>query len=130
MKTLSLSLAFVGGLLVGYFGISWTMDRIQSPAPEPNEDMYSGWATVEPGGVLRARIPPGCEISPAAGTMYVVCTTDGTRDEMPSMAFSSDGVTVNVHRWEDLEWEYYDAVVASIEVITPVDHDITINIRP
>ena len=45
------------------------------------------------------------------------------------MQVSSDGQQVNIRHWEDLAWDQWDKVVASLKVITPLTHEIQINIE-
>ena len=97
------------------------------PAPEP-EDPYAGWGTIQPGGVISMRIPPGCKGDPGAGNIYVVCPTPGNDTPTPDMHVSSDGLQVNIRRWEGMEWEHWDKVIASIRVLAPLDRDVQINI--
>jgi hypothetical protein len=101
-----------------------------TPAPViPAEDPYEGWGTIMPGGVISLRIPPGCMGDPGAGSTYIVCPTPTDDTPTPGMRVSSDGIQVNIRRWEDLEWEHWDKVVASLKVLAPLDRDIQINIQ-
>jgi hypothetical protein len=107
-----------------------------TPAPEPTPappaaaaDPYEGWGTLTPGGVVSLRIPPGCHGDPGAGNIYVVCPTPGNDSPTPDMHISSDGIQVNIRRWEDQAWEHWDEVIASMRVLTPLSHDIQINVQ-
>lgn len=101
------------------------------PAPEaaPPVDPYEGWGTIQPGGVVSLRIPPGCHGDPGAGNIYVICPTPGNDTPTPDMHVSSDGMQVNIRRWEDMEWEHWDKVVASLRVLAPLDREVQINIQ-
>lgn len=99
-------------------------------APQPaSTDPYEGWGTLEPGGVLSLRIPPGCHGDPGAGNIYVVCPTPGNDTPIPDMHISSDGQQVNIRRWEGLEWDQWDKVIASIKILAPLGRDVQINIQ-
>lgn len=104
-----------------------------APAPEPETappvDPYEGWGTIQPGGVVSLRIPPGCHGDPGAGNIYVVCPTPGNDTPTPDMHVSSDGMQVNIRRWEDMDWEHWDKVVASLRVLAPLDREVQINIQ-
>ena len=102
-----------------------------APTPEtaPPADPYEGWGTIQPGGVVSLRIPPGCHGDPGAGNVYVVCPTPGNDTPTPDMHVSSDGMQVNIRRWEDMDWEYWDKVVASLRVLAPLDREVQINIQ-
>lgn len=45
------------------------------------------------------------------------------------MRISSDGMQVNISRWEDLEWDQWDKVIASLRVLAPLDRAVQINIQ-
>ena len=105
-----------------------------TPAPTPappsaSADPYEGWGTLTPGGVITLRIPPGCHGDPGAGNIYVVCPTPGNDTPTPDMHISSDGIQVNIRRWEDQAWDQWDMVINSIRVLTPMSHDIQINVQ-
>lgn len=86
------------------------------------------WKTITIGGVATFEVPETCITDPGAGTTYLACPTDENPTPTPEMTFSSDGVTVNVRRWEGLESPYWDHVIASMTVLQPMTRDITINI--
>lgn len=99
------------------------------PPPTETTDPYEGWGTLTPGGVVSLRIPSGCNSDPGAGSIYIVCPTPGNDMPTPDMHISSDGTQVNIRRWEDQEWEHWDNVIQSLEVLVPLSHDIQINIQ-
>lgn len=100
------------------------------PASAPQSaDPYAGWNEIEPGGVVSLRIPPGCKGDPGAGNIYVVCPTPGNDTPTPDMHISSDGIQVNIKRWEDQAWPEWNKVIASLKVLEPLDRDIQINIQ-
>jgi hypothetical protein len=101
---------------------------VQVPAVTP-VDPYEGWGTIMPGGVVSLRIPPGCYGDPGAGNIYVVCPTPGNDTPTPDMHLSSDGIQVNISRWENQDWDQWDKVVASLRVLVPLDRKIQINIE-
>lgn len=87
------------------------------------------WQTVTIGGIVSFEIPSTCTLDPGAGNAYLICPTAENPQPTPEMNFSSDGITVNVHRWEGLETPYWDHIVASMKVVQPMTHDITINVE-
>lgn len=89
----------------------------------------TAWQTVTIGGVVNFEIPSTCTLDPGAGNAYLICPTANNDQPTPEMNFSSDGITVNVHRWEDLVSPYWDHIVASMKVVQPMERDITINIE-
>ena len=94
-----------------------------------SSDPYAGWHEIQAGGVVSFMIPPGCQGDPGAGSNYIVCPTDDNPTPTPEMVISSDGIVVHVRRWEGMESPYWNQVVASMRVLTPVTRDITINIE-
>ncbi len=132
MKNLFILLALVGGGLIGYYLI---------PQPEavekaPNEDEiitdpYEGWDTIEPGGIVSLRIPPGCTVEGAAGSTFVACGQDSTAEAVSSLVVSSDGITVNIRHGQDVDWQDWDKTIASLEVMTPIrtDEGITMTVE-
>ena len=87
------------------------------------------WQTVEISGVITVEIPVACSIDPGAGNHYVVCPTAENPTPTPELNISSDGTTVNVRRWEGLDTPYWEHVVASMNVVQPMERAITINIE-
>lgn len=124
MRYLIAPVALLLGLAIGY--VAFSPEVAPEGTTPPPADTYEGWLAITSGGVVSMRIPPGCITDAGAGTMYVLCPEQG---ETPVMTVSSDGITVSIRRWEEGVWEYWDQVVASIEVVTPLAHDLTINIQ-
>ena len=89
---------------------------------------YKDWQTVNVGGVVSFQIPPNCHAEPGAGSTYVTCPTAGNETPTPEFVFSSDGIQVNMKRWEDMESPYWKDVLASMKVIQPLNRKIQINI--
>ncbi len=89
----------------------------------------SEWQTVTIGSIVSFEIPKACQLDAGAGNAYLICPTAENDQPTPEMNFSSDGITVNVHRWEKIESPYWDHIVASMKVIQPLTHDITINVE-
>lgn len=96
----------------------------QTSAPQASQD----WKEIIIGGVVSFKIPPHCKADPGAGTTYVVCPEQPDDTPPPEFTFSSDGIQVNMKRWEDLNSPYWNDVIASMRVITPLTHAIQINI--
>lgn len=89
---------------------------------------YKGWKTVQIGGVVNFQIPPNCVADAGAGSTYISCPTPGNDSPTPEFVFSSDGIQVNMRRWENTESPYWKDVLASIKLIQPLTHKIQINI--
>ena len=106
-----------------------TPDQPDAMVPATSTDPYDGWGTITPGGVVSLRIPPGCTSDAAAGSIYVACPTPGNDTPPPDMQVSSDGIQVNIKRWEKQDWDQWDKVVDSLKVMEPLDHDIQINVQ-
>lgn len=87
------------------------------------------WQTVTIGNIVTFEIPSTCQLDSGAGNAYLICPTSENTQPIPGMNFSSDGITVNVHRWEGLETPYWDHIVASMKVVQPMTHNITINVE-
>ncbi len=97
--------------------------------PETNESQASkDWKTVNIGGVVSFQIPPNCNAEPGAGSTYVTCPTPGNETPTPEFVFSSDGIQVNVKRWEEMESPYWNEMLASLKIIQPLNRKIQINI--
>ncbi len=143
MKLISFLLAVALGLGIGYLVFDKQTKVIQDPddnqmvdnndgdnddGEEDQADEYADWVTLQPGGVISMQIPPTCHGDPGAGTTYIVCETNDGSDPLPSMVVSSDGIQVNVKRYEDSEWEFWDEVISTIRVLK-VDRDITVSIQ-
>ena len=87
------------------------------------------WQTVDISGVITVEIPSMCTIDPGAGNHYVVCATAENPTPTPEMNLSSDGMTMNIKRWENLDSPYWDHVIGSIHVVQPMTHNVTITIQ-
>ena len=127
MKLLIGALLFGAGLWLGSVFVTPSNEL----ADDVTLDPYAGWQTIIPGGVVSLRIPPDCVIEGAAGSTYVQCVTINASDPINVLVASSDGMTVNIRRWEGLEWEHWEEVIASLKVVQPVqpDEGITIYIE-
>lgn len=100
-----------------------------APQPEPSAvDPYEGWGEIQPGGVVSLRIPPNCKVDPGAGSTYVTCQREW-EDPLPEFVVSSDGVQVNIRRWEGLEVAHWDEIIASLRVLTPLRSEVQITIE-
>lgn len=103
-----------------------------APAPQLESaaaDPYEGWGEIQPGGIVSLRIPPGCYGDPGAGSIYVICPTAEQPEPIPEFVASSDGIQVNIRRWEGLEVAHWDEIIASIRVLAPLDRAVQINIE-
>lgn len=98
------------------------------PTPTPSQQTYKNWKTINIGGVVNFQIPPQCSTDAGAGSTYVTCPTPDNATPTPEFVFSSDGIQVNVRRWENLSSPYWNDVVASLRVVTPLNRAIQINI--
>jgi hypothetical protein len=98
------------------------------PDPTPSQQDNKNWKTITIGGVLSVQIPPHCNASAGAGSTHITCPTPDNETPIPEFYFSSDGTQVNMRRWEGLSSEYWDATVASLKILTPLNRAIQINI--
>lgn len=98
-----------------------------------SSDETVSWQTVTIGGIVMFEIPKDCTLKSGtgtdAGTGYLICPTADNSQPTPEMTFSSDGTTVNIRRWENLESPYWNHIVASMKVVQPMTDDITINVQ-
>ncbi len=103
-----------------------------NPAQPATADKYKDWKTIQVGGIVSFQIPPNCITDAGAGSTYVSCPTAGsnTNDQSPNaeFVFSSDGIQVNMRRWQGKQSIYWNDVLASMKVIQPLTHKIQINI--
>ena len=97
---------------------------VAAPATPSEGDAYEGWGTIQPGGVISLRIPPGCTGDPGAGSIFVICEGG----DIPEFVASSDGMQVNIRRWEDMEVKEWDKILASMRLLTPLNRAVQINI--
>lgn len=95
--------------------------------PPATTDPYAGWQTVEESGV-EFKLPPGYRMDAGAGNRYVVKIDANNPSPTPDMHISTDGQQLNFRRWENHAWQYWDQVIASIRVKTPMRHPLQINI--
>ncbi len=105
-----------------------TGPKCEFVCPPTQTQTYKDWKTVQIGGVVSFLIPPNCIADPGAGSTYITCPTAGNETPTPEFVFSSDGIQVNMKRWEDMESPYWKDVLASMKVIQPLTHKIQINI--
>lgn len=98
------------------------------PAPTPTQQTYKNWKNINIGGVVNFQIPPNCNADAGAGSTYISCPTPDNTTPTPEFVFSSDGIQVNMKRWENLSSPYWDDVVASLRVASPLNRAIQINI--
>ena len=98
-------------------------------APSPSTDLYQNWTTISPGGVVDLKIPPGCKTEGAAGSNYISCPTKDTPAPLPVMVISSDGMQVNIRRYQNHSWEYWDRVISTLLIKTPLNRAIQISIE-
>ncbi len=103
--------------------------RVFGPNLDSATDGETAWKSVTIGGIVTFEIPVECTLDPGAGNAYLICPTDENPTPTPEMKFSSDGITVNVRRWEGLETPYWDHIIESMNVVTPMERDITITIE-
>lgn len=116
-------------LLIGGGCVPVTTPEPVEQAPVAVADPYEGWHEIQPGGVVSMRIPPNCQADPGAGNLYVVCPENEGDTPTPDMHISSDGIQVNIRRWENMEWDQWDKVIASLRVMPDLDRDVQISIQ-
>lgn len=97
---------------------------------EYGRNPYRGWTAAQAGGIVEFKIPPQCKAGDgAAGSMYFICPTSENPEPTPDFVVSSDSIQVNFSRWENFQLPYWDLLVGSIKVKTPLTHEIQININ-
>jgi hypothetical protein len=89
---------------------------------------YKDWKTIRVGEIVSFLIPPNCSGDPGAGSVYINCPTAGDNSPTPEFVFSSDGIQVNVRRWENKQSPYWNDMLASMKIIQPLNRTIQINI--
>lgn len=99
-----------------------------APTVSSPDDTVS-WQTVTIGGIVTFEIPVTCHLSEARGFSSLYCPTDDNDQPIGEMVFSSDGTTVNVGRYENLETPYWNHIVGSLKIVQPMTHDITIHVQ-
>lgn len=104
------------------------VEKAFAPTVASSDDTVS-WQTVTIGGIVTFEIPKDCSLDSGAGNAYLICPTADNSQPTPEMKFSSDGITVNIRRWENLESPYWDHIVGSLKIVQPMTHDITINVQ-
>lgn len=87
----------------------------------------TSWRTFTESGV-EFKLPPGYKMDAGAGNRYVVRDDPNNPSPTPDMHISTDGLQVNFRRWEGNAWQYWDEVIASIRIKTPLTHQLQINI--
>ncbi|HSR89629.1 MAG TPA: hypothetical protein VLK22_04555 [Candidatus Udaeobacter sp.] len=81
------------------------------------------------GGIVNFQVPASCNSDAGAGSIYIVCPDDPKATSSPQFVFSSDGIQVNMRRWNNYQSPYWDDVLASMKVVQPLTHEIQINIE-
>lgn len=97
--------------------------------PADDMNVINGYTTHEFGGVVTIDLPASCTIDGAAGSSYVICPTEDNPTPTPEMVVSSDGITVNIKKWEGLNTEFYQRAVSTLKVKTPLTRAINITIE-
>lgn len=118
--------AVIGGV---WYATVRGIDRNANPSTENSAADAESWKEVTIGGIVTFEIPVECTLDPGAGNAYLICPTEENPTPTPEMNFSSDGITVNVRRWEGLETPYWNPIIESMNVVTPMERDITITIQ-
>jgi hypothetical protein len=80
------------------------------------------------GGVATFQIPTHCNASGGAGSTYIVCPTPDNDTPTPEMVISSDGIQVNIKRWENLSSPYWNDIIKSMRITAPLDRAVEIHI--
>ena len=80
-------------------------------------------------GMLTLQIPSGCRSDFSGGSTFIVCPSYDNPTPPPDMSISTNDGVINIRRWEDLVWESWDDVIASIRIITPLTQEIQITIQ-
>ncbi len=121
-------------VILAISGVVYALDRVRTkevvptPIVDTTDDINaSQWQTQEVSGV-EFKIPPGYKMDAGAGQRYIVKEDANNPSPTPDMHISSDGQQVNFRRWEGNNWQYWDQVIASIRIKTPMSHSLQINI--
>lgn len=123
--TMAVAAMVIGFFVARYLGVS---ENIILPIGTET-DGVSAWQTVTIGGVVTFEIPKTCKLDSGAGSSYLYCPTAENDQPLAEMVFSTDGSTVNVRRYENLETPYWDHIIASMKIVQPMTRDITINVE-
>lgn len=101
-----------------------------APCPTTNNTAPAAteWKTITIGGIVDFQIPAHCNADPGAGTTYITCPEKPGDTPTPEFVFSSDGIQVNMKRWENQSSPYWDETVKSMRIKTPLTHAIDIHI--
>jgi len=84
--------------------------------------------TISIGGIATVQIPAHCNGEGAAGSHQITCPTPDNETPIPELIISSDGNQINIRRWENLESPYWNDIISSLRIITPLDRPIQINV--
>lgn len=132
MKTSTLSLIALF-LLVGTGCVpSAQSSSLTTKASTPDlsqRDPYDGWAITSLSGILTLRIPPGCRNDVDTNNTMIVCPSRENLTPPPDMSISIERDHINVSRRENPAWEHWDAVIASIQIQTPLTQEVQLTIQ-
>lgn len=110
-----------------------------SDAPEEQKEtneggatigLYKDWNRVVIEEMIALHIPPTCIADTGRETSIIVCPTQENPTPTPAMYITfHGGGEIEIFRWEDMEWEGWDDVVASIQILTPLTQKLQLTIQ-
>lgn len=128
------NILIIVAVILAITGVVYAIDRVRTPLPTQTiapiitqPTIPSTWQPFEEAGVA-FKLPPGYRMDAGAGQRYVVKIDAQNPSPTPDMHISTDGEQINFRRWEGSAWQYWDQVIASIRVTTPMIHPLQINI--
>lgn len=100
-------------------------DKSQSVVQSSQKEFY----TQSFGGVITLDIPSECIIDGAAGSGFVTCPTKENPTPIPDMVVTTDGFIVDIKKWEGRDTDFYQKVISTLKVKTPLNRSIKISIE-
>ncbi|MBU0597222.1 hypothetical protein KJ641_03665 [Patescibacteria group bacterium] len=127
-KVLSISsLLFIIG--AGCGSLDYSTNIFDESTSNTDSNIQVEMQTLSFGGAITMEMPIGCRIDGVAGSSYIVCPTVESPTPSPSMVVSTDGLTVNIRRWEANSSDIWDHALDSLKILSPHDKELQINIE-
>lgn len=121
----------ITAIIVASGTYAWLSHK-QIPAPvTPSaqaSDPYTEWQLIPIADAATIMVPPGYRANAGAGSMYFIKPTSANPTPTPDFVVSTDGEHISIKRWENQGWQYWDQMIASIRVKTPLSHPLNITI--
>lgn len=122
-----------GGVIVKTFErVSGTI-AIPIPVIEPTDAVVAlpvpeVSRTIVVGDMISLEIPVHCLDNERSGTTYVACPTPENETPLPEFTIHIEGTQVTMRRWEGLYSPIWDAAVASLRIVAPLQLGVQIDI--